>query len=1250
LTIISAQLDSSDRSSVQLKTFPQQNIQYGLTVKGVVDADGYALEKQNTLYFHGDVAPSVVSVSSYSNTQVVVYLSEEVEQVSAETVSNYTITPSLGVVSATRDSADWSKVLLVTDSQSGATTYTLTVNGVTDLTGNPVASPNSGDFVGTDPVDTTPPDVVSAVMIDSNTVEVQFSEPVEQTGAEDISNYLIEDDVGVPETVSAAVRQADASKVRVDIAGTFSKSVYYVEVSTLVEDLAGNPLLGSPENRVSFAGEGTSITLAQATSNTGVRVFFSNDVPLPDAEVVGNYSIPGLTVLGATRDGADFSIVDLTTSAQLGVTYTLTVSGVIDPSSMSFDGDVSPYLSTVSSTANTEVVVHFSEEVEQVSAETLANYSITPALNVVSATRDGADWCKVTLQTDSQSGAVTYTLTANGVVDLTGNPVASPNSKDFVGTDPVDTTPPDVVSAVLVDSDTVEVQFSEPVELTSAEDELNYLIEDGVGVPETVNAAVRQADASKVRVDIGGMFSKSVYYVEVSTLVEDLAGNALLGSPENRESFAGEGTSLSLVQATSNTGVRVFFSGEVPLPDAEVVGNYSIPGLTVVSAVRDGADYRIVDLTTSAHEDVNYTLNVSGVIEPDSAVFGGDVDPYIVSVSSYGNTDVVVYFSEPVDLASAETASNYSIVGLTVMQATRDGVDVFKVILDTSSQIDSTIYTLTVTGVTDLNGNPMAMPNYEDFYGTGTTDWTQPTVVSATLIDSDTVEVQFSEPMDMGSAETVSNYTIVDNLGGTVFVSIATMQPDPSKVRLDVLGSFSESLYTLSVDPAVMDLSFNGIAPPPNDTVSFAGEGAIPETPGDGPIMIDPMGEGTNNFGMLTKYRGRIYIGPADADNAVYRIKPDGSDPELVSFRFHVGSTYSNSLDPGPYGEDGIDYIAGGLINGTEYLFIGPSRSSGSLSYIYYTSDSGNNLDFSPMDIGGELGGQTKGVSAITVFNDKLYVGFPDTGGSRPYLHKIVNIMETPQKDIDYFNLEGKEFPRIGASGSPSNNSGTVGIDSFGIFQDKLFFANGGNNTIDEDGGIVRSTVADPAPYSVSPADWEDVTPTVVPEWYDGGTRFSSELLALNKLIPSDKAFPAMTVFNGRLYVIRNTDDFSNRPQLWKYDGISWSLVADNGTGVCNMGNPNNSAASLLVVNGDRLYIGYDNSNTGVQVWRTLDGVTEPLAEGDFEPVSTDGFGDPANNQRIYHGLSISSGGEDYLWLLSGKSGGIIHVYRTNNQ
>jgi hypothetical protein len=60
-------------------------------------------------------------------------------------------------------------------------------------------------------------------------------------------------------------------------------------------------------------------------------------------------------------------------------------------------------------------------------------------------------------------------------------------------------------------------------------------------------------------------------------------------------------------------------------------------------------------------------------------------------------------------------------------------------------------------------------------------------------------------------------------------------------------------------------------------------------------------------------------------------------------------------------------------------------------------------------------------------------------------------------------------------------------------------------------------------------------------------------------------------------------------------------------------------------------------------------GVTDPVMEAEFEPVSTDGLGDPVNNQRFYNGLSIPSGSADYLWILSGKSGGNMRIYRTIN-
>ncbi|MGQ9614923.1 MAG: Ig-like domain-containing protein [Spirochaetota bacterium] len=844
-------------------------------------------------------------------------------------------------------------------------------------------------------------------------------------------------------------------------------------------------------------------------------------------------------------------------------------------------------------------------------------------------------------------------LIVNNVRDLTGNLLSNPRFKNFKGTGPEDHTPPEVLFAELISSNTALVQFSERVEKSSAENTGNYTITDNYFNPVEIFSATRQADQSQVLLTITGMFSKSMYYLTVSTEVVDLSLNPLVGPPHYTVSFFGEGTHVIDVKATANTRVRVLFSSGVELSAAQTVSNYSIPGLSVFSAVRDSTDYSIVDLITSHQEDINYTLTVTGVIEESSEDFSGDVAPYIQNVSSWNNTQIIVYFSEAVEEVTAQKPSNYSIPGLTVSSAVRDPNDHARVNLTTSKQ-SGISYTITISNVTDLTSNLLDDPASFVFTRTGTTDSTKPKVLSALLIDSDTVEVQFSEPVDKNSSENTANYSIKDNLGVPVTITSAARQLDIARVWLNISGNFSQCLYILTVSTDVMDLRGNKISGYPENIVSFSGEDTIPESFDEGAVLVDPMGEISNNFSLFTKYRGRVYIGPAKSNNAVFRLKPDGTSPELVTLRFTAGGKSTSSLDPGPDGEDGIDYITGGLIGEEEYLFIGPSKSNGYLNYIYFTSENGHTQNFRAINLDNLLGFGTVGVSSMVVFNDNLYVGFPDNLMHKPYFHRIINILENPVPNEDVINLDVYKMPRIGSYGNPANKAGIVGIDSFGIYNNRLYLANGGNNKQNEDGGIIRSTTSAPLAYTTNPAHWEDVTVTGSgnPEWYNypDNNRFSIELSKKNKIIPAEKAFPAMVVFNSKLYAIRNTVGSPDGPQLWKYDGFIWSLVADNGEGLTDMGNSKNDFFSLLVVNGDRLYIGYDNSEDGIEMFRTKEGVTEPQSASDFEQVANSGLGDSSNNQRIYHGFSISYRDNYYLWLLSGKSGGSLRVYRTTNQ
>ncbi|GEM_PF-1079463 len=904
---------------------------------------------------------------------------------------------------------------------------------------------------------------------------------------------------------------------------------------------------------------------ADATSTGTVRVTFSRDVDIASGENIANYSIPGLTVTGAARDGIDYTVVNLTTTLHSDDIYTLTVTGVIDtsdnligtPNSLQFAGDVPPIIDSVSSINNTTVVVSFSEPVDEASAENSLNYITVPALTISSAERDSIDFSKVTLTTSSQTAAQVYQLTINSVTDLNGNPLDPPIFKNFTGTG------------------------------------------------------------------------------------------------------ANDFHLLSVAASSTNT-VRVTFNQDVDITSGQNAANYSIPGLTITGAVRDGADHTVINLTTSTHDDINYTLTVTGVTDtsfnligsPNSLQFAGDVAPMIRRVSSTGNTTVMIYFTEPVDVATAENRLNYTTApALTISSAQQYPADSTRVTLNTVSQTDGQSYKLTINNVEDLTGNTIASPNYEYFTGQGSGggDTTDPVVLFAELFDSNTVEVFFSEPMNAATANVPGNYTIRDSDGTIIGVTTASTQVDASRVRLDIAGNFTSHLYALTVSTSLTDLNGNPLQNSPKNRASFAGEGSMPDDFSDGPVIVDPMDESSNSFSLLAKYRGRVYIGPSNSDNAIFRLKPDGSDAEVVTFYFHGETGDSTTLDPGPNGESGIDYIASGLIGGEEHLFFGPQKDSGNLNYIYYTSDTGSQIDFTYIDVNAYTSGPTRSINSMAVFNDMLFIGLSDQGPLNPILPKLINLVNNPVTDVDILGMEAPYFTRIGGAATfHPNTAGTVGIDIIYPFNNVLYIANGGHNAVNQDGGIVRSINNNPDDWSSG--DWTDITPTGLASWYNSPSDdfFSIELGTQYKLIPADRAFPAMAAFNGNLYIARNTE---KGPQLWKHDGVAtWTLIADDDAdniSELGAGYSDNASITMLIANDTWLYVGFDNSNNGLQIFRT--NAANPLVAADFSVITNNGFGQGSDVTTIYHALSIEDNGTHYLWVLCGKDGNELRVYRASN-
>lgn len=455
----------------------------------------------------------------------------------------------------------------------------------------------------------------------------------------------------------------------------------------------------------------------------------------------------------------------------------------------------------------------------------------------------------------------------------------------------------------------------------------------------------------------------------------------------------------------------------------------------------------------------------------------------------------------------------------------------------------------------------------------------------------------------------------------------------------------------------------------------------------------DPLGD-SSRFSFVFNYRGDIWLGPQTNGTGAVHAAPGSGAFLPASFSFFKDSSGKNTHDNkasspypsigstgckegssacGPDNENGRGIFASGKIGGQEWLVVSGARTRGDLDYIYMTRDTDGTLDFSYVDLSAVMGPQTKGISAMHVFGDRLYLGAPDTGGKRPYL---VSLQNTPQGSgldatgnlvdrthdeacdpaiHDACTLRAELIPGIGLF------SDMTMIDSITDYNGRLYVAN--------NGGIARSTVASPLDAYNHPDHWVDVTPS-------SSDYNSLESITTNKVAdiePADKAVPSMAVFGGNLFFARNT---ASGPQLWvctpgieigpapgtstDCDPGDWQLVAPNTTAgkglLTQFNNSGNTHISVLEATGRYLYIGFDNGAEGIALFRTSnpnpshtadfvgkDGCTADLHSTTCDGIGGSGLGD-LTNRRIFSSAFSTVGSKDYLYLVVGDGAGPARV------
>jgi len=525
--------------------------------------------------------------------------------------------------------------------------------------------------------DVTAPTLYAVDVVNASLLYLTFSEAIERTSAENASNYQISSHVTI-----LSVRLAPDNRV-VQIETTPHQAGSYTIVVNNIRDLAPSPNIIAANSSLSYEYvpddfTPPSMTEVRSVDETHVDVTFSEELERSSAEIVGNFKISnGITVQQVSLDPNNRIVHLVTSGHENGITYILTVNKVRDisvqhneipaNSSLSYtyyaDDQVRPSIYSVNIRNENLVDVAFSEKVSQASAEEISNFQINNGIVVLVAILDN-DQKTVHLSTTSHLAGGNYVLTINNIIDLAQvpNTIVS-NSTVSYSYNPDDTARPLISLTESIDATHVRLTFSESLDRESAELENNYKINKGVSVIE----AVLDATSRIVELVTSAHISGEMYVLTVNN-VKDQAPVANIIAANSTVEYTyiyqdREPPQVTAVNLLDLTHLEITFNEIMERESAEMVANYSISDdILIFGAVLDN-DLKIVQLTTSAHEEnKTYTLTVNKV--RDRSDHRNEIAPnssFIYSLESETEERVAYLNKESYQLAYLNVGDAYYI-------------------------------------------------------------------------------------------------------------------------------------------------------------------------------------------------------------------------------------------------------------------------------------------------------------------------------------------------------------------------------------------------------------------------------------------------------------------------------------------------------------------------------------------------------------------------------------------------------------
>ena len=775
--------------------------------------------------------PTIDTLIVLSSNHLQIIFSENVEQTTAETLTNYTVNNDIGnPATATLNAINHRVIDLEFDGNFlNDEIYSLTIQNIEDEVGNIIETVNI-DFEWTNII------LSSANVISNTEIDLNFSKIVDITTAQTLPNYIVDNGIGSP--TSAIIEETDSSQVHLTFATEFISGENYILTINNIQDRYGNPI---EETNYSFMYNETQ------QFDIVINELMVDVSPIPVALPAEKYielynnsdfdiNLSNWTLQIGTNSASVFPNITI-----LAHEYVIICEDNAETSFTAY-GTTIPILTASQLTSTTGKRITIRNNLGQIIEAIIysPDWYQDPE-------KDDGGWSLERIDVDNVCNQDNNWRASNNYIGGTPGMLNS-----VTGNNP-DNDSPAIENVEFISSKEVLIDFTENVDTATAFVGINYILTSSEPNVTPLYFSVDENDYSKIYIEFLSNFDIGTNTIQITNIADNCSNTIA----DTTISFNYELINPYIVEPKSENQIKVYFTETVEITTAENVNNYFVNnsiGIPTI-AVRDLNDNSIVHLQFdgSFTEDNIYSITINGIqdvnenmmdetqldfnyhiTQPFDVVINEimvDVNPEPLGLPAeqyielYNTSDYDIWLSEWIFQAEGQSGREFSNVYISAGG--------YLLICEDDKISDFDDYCPTVVGIlgsTDLSqsgkelllkdntGNLIYYANYsetwyqdeekedggwsiekidyDNFCGTNTNwrasedltggtpgrinsiyteniDETLPEIQQINLISSNHLLVQFSKNISFATALEPSNYSISNNVGNPTTVSKA---------------------------------------------------------------------------------------------------------------------------------------------------------------------------------------------------------------------------------------------------------------------------------------------------------------------------------------------------------------------------------------------------------------------------------------------------------------------------------------------